>query len=149
MKHFYKLLQNLPHGATMVALMQKQEAFQPTDIAGLTQLWVVSNGKIAGMEFPALRGVARGILGAVDGMELRQAVVLRAESKVKFTLPPGIGKDGALFVLGLQALDGAMLLVEDESVALRTGDVWWHSAPGQLINNSEDDVFAMLVEVRI
>lgn len=59
--------------------------------------------------------------------------------------------DMARYHVVLQGLPGSLYRVEDETVNMKTGEVWWFNAlkEHEVLNNSSDDRVHLLVDVRL
>ena len=141
----------------MNALLQRPEAFTATAADGVQELTVreqnpdgVVTDHAGAREFPGLKRLSLAAMQMTDGSMLGRSILLRVDAKV--TMPIGNSTmDLASYAVVLHAAPGVMLLAGDESVPIRSGEVWWvdlkHDA--HLINKSEDEVFIMIVDVRI
>lgn len=105
-----------------------------------------------------LRGVkqlALNIMQLVNGSRLGRVIVTRLEPGKKIL--PHADVKGAYssyytrYHVVLQGLPGSLFSCGDETVNMRTGDVWWFDAKAEhsVSNNSADDRVHLLVDVRI
>lgn len=106
------------------------------------------------------RPLIRGLMHQVNAYELGRVLITR--------IPPGgrilphrdddgeyvLTPDIARYHVVLQGLPGSLFICgdgdEQETVNMRTGEVWWFNAhqTHQVVNNSEDDRIHLLVDVR-
>jgi len=139
----------------MNALLQRQDSFNDTNLAGVQELTVRETGdtdhrdQAGAQEFPALKQLSLAVLQMTNGSVLGRSILMRIEPKI--TLPFGRPLPFSTYAVVLHAGNGAMLLAGDESVNIRSGEIWWVdlAAEAHLINKSEDEIFLLLVDVRI
>lgn len=153
MKHFYKLNDGQGAPALMNALMHHQHLFTKSGIEGVSELTLrtgTGNQPAASLAMPIFRRAALAVMSSVEGTELGGIVVLRGQPKTKIPLanPSPVFSN---YLLPLHAGPGLNVLAGDEAIELKSGDVWWADlgTDAVLINNSDDEMFLMLVEVRI
>lgn len=53
------------------------------------------------------------------------------------------------YYLILQSLPGATFTCGDETITVKTGELWWMKEPPQIVNNSPDDLIYMTVDIRV
>jgi hypothetical protein len=148
-KHFYKVLQNLTPQAIVVQLMQLHHKFPDEGSFGL-EIRKDGIDLEDAAKLPIAKQVARSIMQVVDGIGIDTIAIWRLNSKAKGVLPPR-KYGGVQILLGLLSLEGVSVMAGDESVMLCTGDAWMveHGEGAMLINNSDDDLFVMLLEVNL
>ena len=157
MKYFYRLLEGSPQGTLMNALLQRPEVFTTTAMDGVQELTVREQGpdgvvtdQAGAREFAGLKRLSLAAMQMTDGTMLGRSVLLRVDAKV--TMPIGnSAMDLASYAVVLHAEPNVMILAGDESVLIRGGEIWWIDlkSDAHLINKSEDEVFIMIVDVRI
>lgn len=91
------------------------------------------------------------LMRGVSGVQLGSIVIERLQPGRR--IAPHVHKDEwyTRYQIVLQGLPGALFTCGDESVNMRTGEIWWcdERAEHFSINNSPDDRVHMLVDVRI
>lgn len=98
--------------------------------------------------------MALDVMALVRGSRLGRVVVTRLETGRKIAPHKDEGEYSAYYTryhVVLQGLPGSMFVCGDESVHMRTGEIWWFDASAEhsVINNSKDDRIHMIVDVRI
>lgn len=105
---------------------------------------------------PQVRPIVFDLMRRVEAFELGRLLITK--------LPPG-GRilrhsdatgaytdqtDGARYHIVLQGMPGSLFHAGDETVCMRTGEVWWfnHLAEHAVENNSKDDRIHLLVDTR-
>lgn len=105
-----------------------------------------------------LRGakdMAFQIMGLVGGSRLGRVVITRTEPGRSIAAHADVMGEYAKYYtryhVVLQGLAGSLFGCGDESVNMRTGEIWWFDASAEhwVKNNSADDRVHMLVDVRI
>lgn len=105
-------------------------------------------------KLPQARSIVFDLMRRVEGYELGRVLITR--------LPPGgtilrhADADGAYVRSGcryhvvLRGLPGSLYMCGDETVCMRTGEVWWfdHNSVHEVRNNSVDDRVHLLVDMR-
>lgn len=107
-------------------------------------------------KLPQVRPLVFDLMRRVEAYELGRVLITK--------LPPGgrilahsdaVGAytdqmDGGRYHLILQGLPGSLFKADDETVNMRTGEVWWfnHRAVHEVINNSADDRIHLLIDTR-
>lgn len=106
-------------------------------------------------QLPGVKDHCLNIMRLVGGSRLGRVIVTRLEPGKK--IAPHADTQGEYakyytrYHLVLQGLPGSMFICGDETVNMRTGELWWFSAQDEhaVINNSTDDRVHMLIDVRI
>lgn len=95
------------------------------------------------------------IMRLVNGSRLGRVVLTRLEPGKKILPHADVmgayAKYYTRYHLVLQGLPGSLFNCGDETVNMRTGELWWFSARDEhsVTNNSQDDRVHMLIDVRI
>lgn len=106
--------------------------------------------RIAGAKMMALN-----IMNLVSGSQLGRVIITKLEPGKKIL--PHADVKGAYaafysrYCVVLQGLPGSLYRVADETVNMRTGEVWWAdvSKEHEVMNNSSDDRIHMLIDLRL
>jgi Aspartyl/Asparaginyl beta-hydroxylase len=105
---------------------------------------------------PRLLSPARTMLAdlmrRVEGFALTDAsIALLPVGKRQIYEEGPQGIDRSRYHIILQGLPGSLFTCGDETVTMRTGEVWWldASAPHHLINNSADDFIHIEADIRV
>lgn len=106
-------------------------------------------------KIPGAKNVALDLMRMVGGVRLGRMVITKLEPGKKI-LPhkDTIGKYASYYSryhLVLQGLPGSLFRCGDETVNMRTGEIWWFDASveHELMNNSPEDRIHALIDVRI
>lgn len=104
-------------------------------------------------ELPQARSIIFALMRQIEGERLGPVMITR--------LAPGKRiyphDDGAAHTsyykrhqIALHSEPGVLFRAGDETVAMRTGDIWWfdNSIEHEVVNNSPDDRLAMIVDIR-
>lgn len=158
MKNFLKHAAGVPSNPEMNALMTRQDAFSPTGVKGVTEIVIrefdagerVARDAAGAKEFPGLKLKALRFMSVLEGVQLGRVVLLRIDPKAYVP----IGNDSLYFqsyLIVLYALSPTLVTAGDESVQVVGGDYWWADLrqDASLLNSSDDEVFAMIVDIRI
>lgn len=126
-----------------------------------------SVGNVIGDQFPVWQPAARiiwtyakplvlDLMRGVEAYELGRVLVTRLAPGKRIL--PHADKDGeyvqepdrARYHIVLQGLPGSLYTTGNETVQMKTGDVWWFNAHEvhEVMNNSVDDRIHLLVDVR-
>ena len=155
MRYFYRLVEGLPTIAVMNALLQNQTKLTDTSITGVQELVVRDSSLVAAdrdgaKEFPALKKLALAIMQMIDGTALGRTLLLRAAPKTNVPLG-NASLHYAGYAMVLHADPRTLLMAGDETVMIKTGDIWWADMKqdAHLINNSDDDAVVLLADVMV
>lgn len=106
-------------------------------------------------QLPQAKDIALNIMRGVGGSRLGRMVVTNLPAGKKI-LPHAdtqgqYAKYYTRYHVVLQGLPGSLFVCGDETVNMRTGEVWWFDASAEhmLANNSGDDRIHLLVDIRI
>lgn len=112
------------------------------------------------VDLPAIRKIPckdeiLNIMRLVGGSRLGRVIITRLEPGKKI-LPHAdtqgeYAKYYTRYHLVLQGMPGSLFTCGDETVSMRTGELWWFDASSEhsVMNNSKDDRVHMLIDVRI
>jgi len=164
MRYFYRLVEGLPTIGVMNALLQNQIKLTDTSIVGVQELIVrdrdisldstrvisIATDREGAKEFPALKKLALAIMQMVDGTVLGRCMLLRAAPKTNVPLG-NTTIHYAGYAMALHADPRTLLMAGDETVMIKTGDIWWADMKqdAHLINNSDDDAIVLLADVMV
>jgi len=104
-------------------------------------------------ELPGLRPIIFGLMRQVEGERLGRVLISRLAPGGRIH-PHVDGGDHARYYkryqIALQSLPGVVFRAGDETVTMRTGDIWWfdNSIEHEVVNNSADDRLALIVDIR-
>ena len=155
MRFFFRLVEGLPTIAVMNVLLQNQTKLTDTSMVGVQEL-VVRDSNLVGAdrdgarEFPALKKLALAIMQMIDGTALGRTLLLRASPKTNVPLGnASLHYSG--YAMALHAGPRTLLMAGDETVMIKTGDIWWvdMKQDAHLINNSDDDAVVLLTDVMV
>lgn len=103
---------------------------------------------------PEAQDIAYNLMAFAKGQRLGRVMISR--------LPPGKRilphEDGGScadyydrFQVQLQSLPGCIFRAGDETISMATGDIWWfqNAKEHEVVNNSADDRYAMVVDIRV
>jgi hypothetical protein len=157
MRFFFRLVEGLPTIAVMNALMCNQGRLTETSMVGVQELTVLEvspSGLLVdrdgAREFPALKKLALAVMQMIDGTALGRTLLLRASPKTNVPLGnASLYYSG--YVMALHADQRTLLMAGDETVMIKTGDIWWvdMKQDAHLINNSDDDAVVLLTDVMV
>ena len=106
-------------------------------------------------KLPMAKTLALDLMRGVGGTQLGRMVITRLDPGKKI-LPHNDVKGiycnwYSRYHVVLQGLPGSLFSCGDETVNMRTGEIWWFDAHAEhfVANNSGDDRVHMLVDVRI
>lgn len=110
----------------------------------------------AAQKLTEFKPIVRSLMGVIGAYSLERLLITRVRAGGRILRHADAG--GAYVEMGdisryhvvLQGLPGSMFLCGDESVNMRTGEVWWFNAheEHEVINNSADDRVHLLVDLR-
>lgn len=103
---------------------------------------------------PMVKGLALDLMRLVSGSRLGRVVIAKTAPGHSIKLHRDEGPYAEYYTryhVVLQGLPGSMFMCGDETVNMRTGEVWWfdHRADHMLKNNSTDDRVHMIADIRI
>lgn len=110
---------------------------------------------VAMTKLPDAKAEILNIMRLVSGSRLGRVLVTRLEPGKKIL--PHKDTEGAYakyytrYHLVLQGLPGSLFNCGDETVNMKTGELWWFDAAAEhsVVNNSADDRVHVLIDVRI
>jgi len=138
--------ENTPHAATSDVLLR----FGSTDGNELE----AADRSVMG-SLPGVKAQVLTIMHLVGGVRLGRVIITKLESGKKILPHSDVkgeySKYYTRYHLVLQGLPGSLFNCGDETVNMRTGELWWFDAAAEhsVINNSADDRVHMLIDVRI
>jgi hypothetical protein len=131
MQNLYKISGGVVVAPVMVALVDHEWW-----LSGET-LWPNPDKKI-----PPVSRMAKNLMAAVEGSALSNVAIVKVPEKKSATC---VGE----FVVVLHADQGVLIMVEDETVQVQSGDVWWVRSPFELINNSGDHAVVLSMGINL
>jgi aspartyl/asparaginyl beta-hydroxylase len=174
MRYFFRLAENVEVLPLMEAIMRQHElwnedktrtTFEDTPHADVDDI-LLRFGKPDGdsleawdlpamVKLPGAKLMCLQIMALVKGSRLGRVVITKTEPGKKI-LPHSdvIGEYSKYYTryhVVLQGLPGSLFMCGDESVNMKTGELWWFDANAEhsVSNNSKDDRVHMLIDVRI
>lgn len=179
MRYFFKLAENVPVLPIMAALARQPELWnqdglrkdfensphtQVDDI--LLRFGGINKGLSVGdnleavdnpamLKLPNVKKLVLDTMQLVGGSRLGRVIITRLEPGKKIAPHSDILGEYANYYtryhLVLQGLPGSMFNCGDETVNMKTGELWWFDAHAEhsVINNSADDRVHMLIDVRV
>lgn len=174
MRYFYRVTENAPILPLMAALARQpglwnQNQLRKTfDDSPHTQVddILLRFGKPDGDDLEAIDGelmhklpgakkMALDTMALLGGSRLGRVIITRLEPG-KSIAPHSdrMGEYASYYTryhLVLQGLPGSQFNCGDETVCMRTGELWWFDASAEhsVVNRSEDDRVHMLIDVRV
>lgn len=130
---------NSPEGKTLVALGDELEA----------------ENYPAWFELHQARPVIFNLMRQVEGVQLGRVIVTRLlPGKTIAAHKDVLGRYSQVYMryhCVIQGLPGSLFRCGDETICMRSGEVWWFNAHEvhECVNNSSDDRIHMLVDVRL
>jgi hypothetical protein len=110
----------------------------------------------AAAKLPQAKVLVLDLMRRVDGYELGRLLITRLRPGGRIL--PHVDKDGdyvqtpdrVRYHVVLQGLPGSLYRCGDETICMRSGEVWWFrpDVEHEVINNSADDRIHLLVDVR-
>lgn len=174
MRYFFRLAENIEVLPMMAALARQPDVwdrdncrkeFEQSPHALVSDILLRFGGKdgddLEAVDLPLMQKLPKAkdallnIMRLVNGSRLGRVVMTRLEPGKK--IAPHADTRGAYAVyytryhLVLQGLSGSLFNCGNETVNMRTGELWWFDAAAEhsVINNSQDDRIHMLIDVRI
>jgi hypothetical protein len=97
------------------------------------------------------RPILSDLMRRVEGGAITGAVLVLLPVGMQQVYDPRDARPAARYHIVLQGLPGSLFTCGDETVTMRTGEVWWldASAPHHLINNSADDFIHIEADIRV
>ena len=104
-------------------------------------------------ELPQVRPIVFSLMRQVEGERLGPVMITRlAPGKRIYPHDDGAAHTSYYkrYQIALQSLPGVLFRAGDETVAMRTGEIWWfdNSVEHEVVNNSADDRLALIVDIR-
>ncbi len=104
-------------------------------------------------KLPAARDLLHLLMARVKGIRLGRSIITRLAPGKKIDAHEDGGSHAAYydrFHIVLQSGPGCLFRTGDETVQMRTGEVWWfdNSIEHEVINNSSDDRIHLIVDIR-
>jgi hypothetical protein len=177
MKHFLRI-GDLDPVPTLAALAVKPDLWNENDLrttypgsphAAVDDVWLLFNripadasevvddvqvvSYRAWSELPNLRFQVLNLMHQVQGMALGRVLISRLAPGKRIEPHKDQGAPAELFSryqIALQSLPGCSFRIEDETVQMPSGSVWWinNRAEHEVVNNSADDRIACIVDIR-
>lgn len=102
---------------------------------------------------PAARDLIHALIARVKGIRLGRSIITRLAPGKKIDAHEDGGSHAAYydrFHIVLQSGPGCLFRTGDETVQMRTGEVWWfdNSIEHEVINNSSDDRIHLIVDIK-
>ncbi len=156
MNKFRTTFKNTPHGDVEDIWLRYSEI---KDTDGNEQVADASRSiwYPAFKELPQVRPVISSLMHTLGAYELGRVVITKLKPGGKIL--PHIDDAGEYVNLGdiaryhlvLQGLPGSLYRTGNETVCMRTGEVWWFrpDIEHEVINNSTDDRIHLLIDVRL
>lgn len=173
MKYFLKLTENVQVMPLMMSLARQSALWNDnklrTTFEGTPHMEVddillrfgVADGNdleaadLAPMVALNAKELCLNVMQLVRGSRLGRVVITRTEPGKRILPHADVMGEYAKYYtryhVVLQGLPGSLFMCGDESVNMRTGELWWFSAQDEhsVINNSADDRIHLLVDVRV
>ena len=104
-------------------------------------------------ELPAVRPIVFGLMARVDGERLGRVLITKLAPGKAIEPHEDGGSHAAYYEryhCVLQGLPGSLFRCGDETVTMRTGEVWWfnNAIQHEVVNNSADDRIHLIVDIR-
>ena len=150
-RYFYKTLEGVPVAPIMIAVMDRQNLFSAGPENSVKAEGVSLRNGTGDKEAMAAFGakkLALSVLQLSDGVQLGNVGIIRIE-------PTGKLQQSALdgwsrFYVVLLGIHGAAASIGDETVNLRSGEIWWADGKQSrmIMNNSGDDLVILQIDVK-
>lgn len=153
MKHFLRIASGIPV-VVMTKLIRERDWFEPTGLAGVSELSVRTKGDShqfsdrAGLDYmPELLGLGVDLQRLYNAKALGSMMLYRVDAgkALPFTHSMSEGYETLISVLqgnvGLTAADG-------ETTGGNTGDVWWMRPEGSIHPVGVDEAYLLLTDVK-
>ena len=140
MKNFYRITDQQDPVALMVALMQKVDRFQLTQVEGVSEI------KLPHPDFPALTELTLNVMMLCKSLSLISATVWRFSSNI--TMP--FFSDANNIAVVLQGGQGCMISSGNEAINIFSREVWLfrHDDNAMIVNKSNDDLVVLIVVLK-
>ena len=111
-------------------------------------------------ELPEARKLINAVMADVSGERIGRCMISRLAPGMRIYPHVDIGDDLSIyydneayysrFHVVLQGLPGSLFYCGDESVNMKTGEVWWfdNTVEHEVVNNSADDRIHMVIDIR-
>lgn len=107
-------------------------------------------------ELPQIRPILFDLMRRLEAYELGRVLITKLKPGGRILRhSDAVGaytdqKDGSRYHVVLQGLPGSLFHAGDETVCMRSGEVWWfnHLAEHAVENNSQDDRIHLLIDTR-
>lgn len=151
MRHFYKTLEGIPVAPLMVAVMDRQNLFAKGPEASIKADGVLLRNGTGDKDAMAVFGakkLALSVLQLSDGTQLGNVGIFRIEPTGK--LQQEVLAGWSRFYVVLLGIHGATLSAADETINLRSGEIWWADGKQSrmIMNNSGDDLVILQIDVK-
>ena len=153
MKNFYRLAEGMVDAVhAMDALMHRQALLtsvsEGIDVIQLRSSDFQSHAEF--VNFQVARRMALGVMRICDGVALGRVDIVRLAHTAKI-VDFGAAANMAHYIVVLQGADGAQLILGDETVNLKSGEIWYAdlTQEGVLMNRSGDDLVLLTVDVQV
>lgn len=154
---FRTTFENTPHGEVDDILIRFSDPSIARD--GDTAAVMADGNSVwlpASFELPQVRPIILDVMRRVEAYELNRVVISRLRPGKRIL--PHADNEGdyvhdphrARYHVVLQGLPGSLYRTGDETVCMRTGEVYWFNAlvEHEVVNNSADDRIHLLIDVR-
>ena len=176
MRNFYKLIEGLDTTSIVHALQTQPHLWNRNDLRRSTaelsecdDIWLrfpteqacvdQGLGSYDCVNYPAMaalpqvRSIVFALMRQVEGERLGPMMITRLAPGARI-YPHDDGKVHTSYYkryqVALHSEPGVLFRAGDETVNMRTGDIWWfdNSIEHEVINNSADDRLALIVDIR-
>lgn len=179
MRHFLKIAEAVDVMPLAIALQRQPElwnantlrtTFEGTPHGQVDDIWLRFNGnlerplkelgdELETVDYPAMaalpmvRPVIFDLMRRVEGVRLGRVMITRVAPGKRILPHADVLGDYANYYqryhVVIRGNPGSLFRVEQETVCMRTGEVWWFNAHGEheVQNNSDDDRIHMLADI--
>jgi Aspartyl/Asparaginyl beta-hydroxylase len=105
------------------------------------------------LDLPQARALIYQLMARVEGEQLGRCVITRLKPGARILPHEDQGAPATWyerFHILIHSLPGAVFRAGQETVQMKTGEVWWfdNTAEHEVVNNSADDRLTMIVDIR-
>lgn len=105
------------------------------------------------LHLPQARTLVYQLMARVEGEQLGRAIITRLRPGERITPHEDQGAPATWyerFHIAIHSLPGAIFRAGDETVQMKTGEVWWfdNTVEHEVINNGADDRITLIVDIR-